>query len=269
MVRFPSKTNTLRFLREAGVPVGTVIDIGVEQETHELRQVFPDRRHILFEPVAEFHEAIRRNYAGMDYFLVPAAASDEVGTGRLHKFAIEGKEVTHARLVEGSNEEKLETVATLRLDNFLKGRNELKPYLLKLDVDGSELPVMRGCEGIWDDIGCVVIEVNAFNIAERLNFLIAKDFRLFDIVDQCYYYGLFVQADFVFVANKLMDNENLKPWETRKFSWEGWLPVANLEPREERTARAGKRGVPAPALRLWQRLISRLAKHRKGSKGAA
>lgn len=259
----------LRFLREAGVPVGTVIDVGVHQETHELRKVFPDRRHILFEPATEFHDAIRTNYAGMDYLLVPAAASDQDGTGRLRKTAIEGKEVTHAGLAEESGDEKLETVATLRLDNFLKKRNELKPYLLKLDVDGFELPIMHGCEGIWEDIGCVIIEVNAFNIAERLNFLISKNFRLFDIVDQCYYYGLFVQADFVFIANRLMDNDNLKPWQTRKFSWEGWLPVANFEPAEEEIAQTGKRGDPAPAPGIWRRFMNRLAKHRKDSNGSA
>ena len=56
MIRYPSKRSVLRFLREAGVPVGTVLDVGAQWETAELRLAFPDKRHILFEPAVEFHE---------------------------------------------------------------------------------------------------------------------------------------------------------------------------------------------------------------------
>lgn len=51
MIRFPSKANMLHFLREAQVSVGTVIDVGAHEQTVELREQFPDLRHILFEPV--------------------------------------------------------------------------------------------------------------------------------------------------------------------------------------------------------------------------
>lgn len=66
MVRFRSKTNTLRYLRRAQVPVRTIIDVGAEKGTFELRDVFLDVRHILFEPTVEFHDALRTNYAHLD-----------------------------------------------------------------------------------------------------------------------------------------------------------------------------------------------------------
>ena len=81
MVRYPSKADMLRFVRGVGIPVGTIIDVGAQNETLELRQAFPDLRHILFEPVSEFHDTLRTNFASMDYVLVPAALSDHEGRG--------------------------------------------------------------------------------------------------------------------------------------------------------------------------------------------
>jgi FkbM family methyltransferase len=229
VVRYPSKANMLRFLRRAGVPVGTIIDVGAQEETLELRQVFPDLRHILFEPASEFHEALRTNYAGMDYVLAPVALSDQDGTGCLRKLAPDGKKIIQANLVDGSGDGPLETVTTTRLDSFMKNRSDSKPYLLKLDVDGLEMAIMRGSEGIWDDVSCVIVEATADSLVERMNFLLSKGFKLFDIVDQCYYYDMFSQVDLVFVAEKLMENPHLRPWQTEKFTWKQWVPVASFE----------------------------------------
>jgi FkbM family methyltransferase len=230
MVRFPSKTNMLRFLREAEVPVKTIIDVGAHEETIELRQAFPNLRHILFEPASEFHDALRTNYASMDYLLVPAALSDQQGTGYLEKRAILGDKVSHAKMVDGPGEGPFDIVPTMRLDNFMNIRNEAKPYLLKLDVDGYEMPVMRGSEGIWDDVSCVIVEATVPSFAERMNYVLSKGFRLFDIVDQCYKHDLFSQVDLVFVAEKFMQNPDLQRRETEKFtSWEQWLQIASFE----------------------------------------
>jgi FkbM family methyltransferase len=158
MVRFPSKRNTLRHLRRAQVPIGTIIDVGVQEATFELRDVFPDVRHILFEPAPEFHDALRTNYAHMDYVLVPAAVSNQDSIGIIKRLAVVGDEISHAVMVDGSSSEPPkrydgvsiappEPVRTLRLDNFMMNRNESKPYLLKIDVDGHEMPIMQGTEG--------------------------------------------------------------------------------------------------------------------------
>src|SRR5271156_4015849 len=96
MTRFPSKTNALRFLREVGVPIGTILDVGAHAETVELRLVFPDKRHILFEPAVEFHAALQKNYAEMDYQVIPMALSDQDGQGSLRKVAIDGGNISHA-----------------------------------------------------------------------------------------------------------------------------------------------------------------------------
>jgi hypothetical protein len=112
MVRYPGKSNVLRFLREVGVPIGTVLDVGAHAETAELRLAFPDKRQILFEPADNFHDAIHRNYADLDYVLAPIALSDSNGFGNLRKNAIDGGEVSHATLVDASDNGPTESVVT-------------------------------------------------------------------------------------------------------------------------------------------------------------
>jgi FkbM family methyltransferase len=252
VIRYPSKANMLRFLRGAGVPVGTIIDVGAHEETLELRQAFPDLRHILFEPASEFQDVLRTRYANMDYVLVQAALSDQNGTGHLRKIAIDGNKITSCRLVDPSSGGPSEIVITMRLDSFMSNRDDCKPYLLKLDVDGYEIPIMRGSEGIWDDVSCIIVEATCGSFAERMNFLLSNGFKLFDIVDQTYYHGMFSQVDLVFVAEKFWENPNLRPWETKKFAWDQHVSVASFEEIVQQSAPAENRHFRLPRLRLWK-----------------
>jgi hypothetical protein len=165
----------------------------------------------------------------MDYVLVPAALSDQEGREYLRKIAIDGNKISHSWPVDEASDGPLEIVTTMRLDSFMSTRDDAKPYLLKLDVDGLEIPIMQGSESIWDDVSCVIVEATIANFAERMNYLLAKGFKLFDIVDHCYYYDMFSQVDLVFVAAKHWENPDLRPWETKKFTWEQYVHVADFE----------------------------------------
>jgi FkbM family methyltransferase len=229
MTRFPSKTNALMFLREIGIRISTVLDVGAHAETIELRQVFPDVRHILFEPAAEFHTSLHKNYAGMDFVVVPFALSNQDGQGSLRKLSIDGAAITHSMLVDPSDGGPSETVQTMRLDSFMTDRSDPKPYLLKVDVDGYEIPIIQGSEGILRDVACLIVEAPTNTFAERLNFVLSRGFKLFDIVDQCYYFGVMSQADMIFISKDISERPDLRPWDTRKFDWRGWVPIANFE----------------------------------------
>ena len=61
--RGPLKSQALAVLKSRGVPVETILDIGVNTVTPELVAAFPDRHHVLFEPVEEYAEGIEHIYA--------------------------------------------------------------------------------------------------------------------------------------------------------------------------------------------------------------
>ena len=229
-MRYPAKANLLRSLRDFGIEIGTILDVGAHAETIELRTVFPDRRHLLFEPATDFHARLETNYRDVDHEVVPIALSDTDGAGRLLKWAGEGQEISHTSLVDPGFAGETVPVPTARLDTIMAARNEPKPYLLKVDVDGYEIPVLAGAEGIWPDVACVIVEAPMPAFAERLNFVVSRGFQLFDIVDACYYLGQLAQVDLVFLAQRLYARPELRRAETTPFTHLNWIPMAHFEP---------------------------------------
>lgn len=162
--------------------------------------------------------------------VVPAALSDADGEGLLRRIAVDGVDVSHTSLVESADGEPVEVVPRMRLDTFMRTQDCPRPYLLKVDVDGWEIPVLRGAEGIWADIGCIILEAPVGLFLERTTFVMSRGFRLFDIVDPCYYHDMLSQVNMVFVAERLLkENPNLRPWQTKAFAWRHWVPVADFE----------------------------------------
>lgn len=50
-----NKLDRVRSLRSLGVPIDSVVDVGVQKSTNELIQSIPDKHHHLFEPVELWH----------------------------------------------------------------------------------------------------------------------------------------------------------------------------------------------------------------------
>src|SRR5437667_11634193 len=80
----PTKSDALRFLLQNGLQPRTIIDVGVQHGTQALLSLFPDQTHVLIEPVEEYQETIKHNYAAIqDAVFVWAATSNQAGTGLL------------------------------------------------------------------------------------------------------------------------------------------------------------------------------------------
>lgn len=71
----PTKLSVLSRLKQQ-VPISSIIDVGVRECTSSLINVFPEKKHYLFEPVSLFFETIYENYAEVDYELFPIALSN-------------------------------------------------------------------------------------------------------------------------------------------------------------------------------------------------
>ena len=85
--------------RSLGVPIDSVVDVGVQTSTNELIQSIPDKHHHLFEPVELWHSTINSNYAGLAHTLYPVALSDRSGSAWLIQTSLNKDGiVTHARI---------------------------------------------------------------------------------------------------------------------------------------------------------------------------
>ena len=80
MTRTPSIYHSYKSLLEIGIPFETIIDVGVNKHTPPLIKMFPDKKHILIEPLKYFNEFIQQNYQNIDYEILNYAVGNENAT---------------------------------------------------------------------------------------------------------------------------------------------------------------------------------------------
>lgn len=204
--RRPLVTESLARLRGLGVPVGTVVDVGVLSGTPDLMAAFPDRKHLLIEPITEWQPTIAAAYgkAGITHEVIAVAAAERDGTMPMETSTVlPGVPISHARLTDAPRQGLgRRDVPVRRLDTLLPERKAATPYLLKIDVDGAELDILRGAAGILPDCSIVVVEANVQTFLPRAAAVVQAGFQLFDIVDPCYYDGRLRAFDFVFLNER-------------------------------------------------------------------
>ena len=225
-MRRPLKTDTFALIREIGAPIGAILDVGVQSSTWELMKVFKDKKQYLIEPIVEWNKEMNYNYTehGVDFEIFNVAASDRDGVMNIELSSTKPDvAITHARLTEQTQGSNLREVPVRRLDSLVKEHGWKGPFLLKIDVDGAELAILNGAEGIMDQCIFVVVEAHPHNLAERLNAVTKKGFDVFDIVDICYYDGRLAQADLVFVNQELAKEHGIQVF-AKGFRAELWQP---------------------------------------------
>jgi FkbM family methyltransferase len=204
--RGPYKTQTLQILRERGIPVGTILDVGVCHGTPELMAAWPDRHHLLFEPVAEFEQNILRAYRNIRHELHQVAVGDRTGTiGLTTEAVLPGMAVSHSHMTDTDPgaDPSVRSVRKIALDDFLPGRGLAEPYLLKIDIDGQELQVLKGAAETLKRCSIVIVECPRGELVQRIGAVQAAGFTLFDLCEPCYYDKTFWQCDAVFLRNDL------------------------------------------------------------------
>lgn len=221
----------LQVLRDSGVQVGTVLDVGVQASTDFLIERFPDVPHLLFDAINDYFGTVRQRYAKLSFELLHLALSDVDGQAWQVGESRDGSNrVTHSFLSEhevavGSRPSirECKPIAKARLDTVMAGRSVQAPYLLKLDVDGHETAILRGATETLKSTSIVIVEASVATISEKLRMLETAGFALVDIVDPCYYHRILSQVDLLFVHKDWMLRcDDMRPWQTKSFAWDAW-----------------------------------------------
>lgn len=221
MPRPLTKLASLEILKRAGVEISTILDVGVQHGTPDLMTAFPNTPHVLFEPVAEYAARIAENYKAIPHQLHAVAVSDVTGEGNLQTLSVrEGGGITHAVL--GAQGRPVQVV---RLDKIVPETGCAAPFLLKIDVEGVDIPgrILDGASGIMDQVSIVICEMVGSRFIDLASRIARHDFVLWDIVEACYYDDVFWQCDAVFVRRRdLQANPALRPMGIAAFDHKKW-----------------------------------------------
>jgi FkbM family methyltransferase len=157
----------VRGLADEGLSFATVVDVGANagQFSRACLGIWPDAHVIAFEPlpdVAGRVEVTVGRVGRVDVHACAVGASD----GTTAFFPYENSLSSSALSVaDGAKDEPWArplapiTVPLRRLDTVLAGSTLARPALLKIDVQGFELDVLRGAEATLGQVDAVLVEV--------------------------------------------------------------------------------------------------------------
>lgn len=157
----------------------TVVDVGSNEGSFlaEVIRIAPHGRHVAFEPLPEYAARLSERFPGV--LVVEAAASD--GNGRSRFVRVVGAEgMSGLRERSYGRAVRLEeiNVATIRVDDALPA--DLVPALLKIDVEGAELGVLRGAQATLERHRPVVVFEHGIGGADHYGTTPGDVYDLFD-----------------------------------------------------------------------------------------
>lgn len=190
----PNNNMSLLLLQQKGFDARTVIDIGAAEGAffgvrHNLK-LFPAAQHFFVDAMAENEPVYRKVESKFNAAHEITALS-----------CMEGEVVmridpdfynTHIDHLQPGNEyEVSRRVPVTTLDRLVERRALPGPYVLKLDVQGGEMDVLRGGVRTLEEAVIVTTEIQIFperdGLAELLGFMQGIGWALYDITNLAYY----------------------------------------------------------------------------------
>ena len=209
-IAFPSIELALKTLRSLGFSPRFSVDVGAYhgEWTRLLTSVFPGARVLMIEPQDAKRDILTRVVAE----LTPKVQYENALLG-----AADGQVVTFYEMETGSSvfEEtspypRVAVQKTMRtLDTLLSEHGGPAVDLLKLDVQGAELEVLKGSTRVLSQVEAILMEASLIAVnsgspsfAEVIRFLSDNGFKLFDFCSQVRRVdGVLWQTDLLFLRS--------------------------------------------------------------------
>jgi FkbM family methyltransferase len=190
----------------------TIVDVGANRGQFALFSIeyFPDARIICFEPIPDATATFRRIFSGYHNVIIHQfAIGSEPAEARLHVTAADDSSSMlsisqRQRDAFGTYEQTTIMVPVHRLDETIPESAIVAPALLKIDVQGYELEVLRGCGALLTRFDVVYVEASYVELYREqhladdiLEFLFMAGFTLCGVFNQAVYQGRPLQVDFL------------------------------------------------------------------------
>lgn len=150
---------TTAFMRPHWKPGAKVVDVGASTGWFAVQAALAGARVVAFEPFAAARARLEENAAmnGVNIEVVSAAASDRAGSAQLLRNPRVALTSGGSIQRPGCRNPVADDVTTVTLDAALPFRD---PDLVKIDVEGHELAVLRGARATLANRPPLVLEAN-------------------------------------------------------------------------------------------------------------
>ncbi|MCP5101398.1 MAG: FkbM family methyltransferase [Chloroflexi bacterium] len=185
----------------------TIIDIGVANGTPDLYQHFPTHPYLLIEANPNFRDDLQRLKTEMNAVVETVFCGAESGEISFNVYDDPRKGSVFNITRQMDLAEQL-TVPVETLDGLIAKHRLQPPYLLKIDVEGAELDVLRGAKSTLELCEAVIAETAVLpkytggpELADLVHFMHDKGFSVFDIVAGVNHHPtqFLYQVDLIFV----------------------------------------------------------------------
>jgi|SRR5579871_625803 len=148
-----------------------ILDIGANQGnwTRAVHPIFPAAKYFLFEPVALFAGQLKEvcDQLGVQYLPVGVSDSDAVIEMNEITVAESGGGTPGSTFMAGSHDARYAAkkvpVQVRSLDSLVTAKEIPMPDLVKIDVEGYELPVLKGAQSLLGPVEMFLIELSLYS----------------------------------------------------------------------------------------------------------
>lgn len=182
----------LEQIRRLGLVPRTVVDVGAAYGsfTRTCAAIFPDAQCLMVEPLIEYRRSldeVARSIPRSRYIAAAAALHAGEITINVHQDLVGSSLLQEVEQGSGVNGVPRH-VRSVTVDQVVQGEHASGPYLLKIDVQGAELDVLRGAEIVLKEAEYVLLEVSLFQFFEGgpqftdiIDFMKQRRFAVYDI----------------------------------------------------------------------------------------
>jgi FkbM family methyltransferase len=198
-----------------GIKPGGILDVGANRGQFSLacRIAYPQLKVLAFEPIPEEASILCKVHGNADNIeLVEAALGEERGQHTLHLSRSSDSSsllpIGDRQVEVASQTDEVGTIVVdvAMLDDFVDRWGEKQDLLLKIDVQGFELSVLRGATKMLERCAYVYVECSEVELyvgqalrTEVEAFLMEHGFRSSTRHNEQWLAGELIQADYLFV----------------------------------------------------------------------
>lgn len=183
-----SMLGSLNNIKKLGLNPKTVIDVGAALGTFELYSSFPQAKHFLIEPVAEnepYLDKICQFLENAEYIIAAATSETTEVTLTVAPYLVHSS--VAGDCITNPPDVSIRKIPGIPLDSLCKDKKLEPPYLLKIDVDGTEVDVLKGAVETLKSSEYVIIEVTLLRqMYDVMKFMESQGFVAYDMVELGY-----------------------------------------------------------------------------------